>query len=164
MIHISLGFVTNSSATTHLMAWNGSKEDLRAILEAHRTRFPTSFVGWPETYHVTADEIIDALVSCLPKAEEAAQFRAQTEARLAYAQQQLQRRNDVLPAEIAREEIYEAEHALEKAADRDWVLQVGFGDSDGDFAGGALGNVMDYEGRHISIQDDRLAYWTEQDR
>ena len=54
-----LGFVSNSSSTSHIIQWRGTKEDLRKMLLAHRDVFPTE---WYE-YETTAAQIIDAIMS-----------------------------------------------------------------------------------------------------
>lgn len=41
---------------------------------------------------------------------------------------------------------------------------VGFGDNDGEISGGSVGTTMDYEGRHIKVNDDDFIIMTEQNR
>jgi hypothetical protein len=44
------------------------------------------------------------------------------------------------------------------------MFVVGFGDNDGEISGGAVGTTMDYEGRHIKVNDDDFIIMTEQNR
>jgi hypothetical protein len=82
---LRLGFVTNSSSTNHIIAWNGKKEDLRSILEAHKKQFPTKDNlkkrklkkdEWDTgRWEVTSDEIIDFICSCEDNIEELKDFK-----------------------------------------------------------------------------------------
>ena len=44
------------------------------------------------------------------------------------------------------------------------VFVIAFGDNDGDVSGGLMGNIMDYDGRHIVISKDDIFLYTEQNR
>ena len=43
-------------------------------------------------------------------------------------------------------------------------VEIGFGDNHGDICGGDIGNLMDYEGRNISISNNEFAVFTIQNR
>jgi hypothetical protein len=45
-----------------------------------------------------------------------------------------------------------------------YFFSINFGDNEGDIAGGDIGNLMDYEGRHIEIHEEDMIMFTEQDR
>ena len=146
---IRAGFVSNSSSTSHIIQWRG---DLRAVLEAHRNIFPTEFDAdyWGSDrpgYVTTVDEIIDAIVSRvgLHTADEHDQYcwGGGVEGECD---------DSTLPSQRGPN------------ADGWNSLVVDFGDNDGDFSGSAIGMVMDYEGRMISVNDETLRYHTEQNR
>lgn len=44
------------------------------------------------------------------------------------------------------------------------MFTIGFGDNDGEICGGPVGTTMDYEGRHIKVNDDDFIIITEQNR
>lgn len=162
---IRLGFVTNSSSTTHIMMWKGDKDKLRDLLEAHRKRFDLSYVDcMDEKRQVTSDQVAEAILSKLDTTETAKDYaagkRAQAERNQEYIQEDPEHNQWLQGYSKGFED-------LARRADMfDWVLQVGFGDNDGDFEGTDLGYVMDYEGRRIRIVDAERGFYysTEQNR
>jgi hypothetical protein len=45
-----------------------------------------------------------------------------------------------------------------------YVTEIGFGDNHGEVQGVGVGDIMDYAGRHIDMEKEDLAVWTEQNR
>lgn len=161
---LRLGFVTNSSSTTHIMMWKGDKGRLKELLDAHQRHFDLRYVDWEDQSHsVTPDEVAGAILSMMEKAQKASAYvRAKRQkSRMFRKMMEKSGGNKFLD-----EDIRKTDDKARRAKEFDWVLEVGFGDNHGDFSGKDLGVVMDYEGRRIHIVDaDRGFYYTtEQDR
>jgi len=178
-MHVRLGHVTNSSSTNHILMWKGAKDDLRRLLLAHAEEFPTSTgSAWLEVGEVTVDEIVNAFCDLAERIEPAETFIAQLESQVEHYEEMIQRQADEIAKKIQegekrwinnileweREYLEEAQRDLEESQGFDWRIEVGFGDNQGDYCGGALGNIMDYEGRHINISEPGFRYKTEQNR
>jgi len=169
MLKLRLGFVTNSSSTNHTIMWKGDKQNLKEILIKHKNIFPTSLDWGYAEYSITSEEIIDAIMSMLHTAQEKSDIIKELEERLisahAWVQKEANRSHGIIYG-YAAEEVAYVEKILDAAknGDFDWKLDVSFGDNHGDFEGGALGNIMDYEGRYIRLDEKDVYYTTEQNR
>ncbi|MEI6297772.1 MAG: hypothetical protein WCO84_09140 [bacterium] len=167
---LRLGFVTNSSSTTHIMMWKGDKGKLRELLEAHASHFNLTYEGYgqDEPYRATSDEVASAILSCLDKTTDAKEYAAGQRADAERNQKYVEEENARRPhgGDWFQGYVRAAEDRARRADEFDHVLQVGFGDNHGDFEGGDLGMTMDYEGRFIRIvdADGGFYYTTEQNR
>jgi len=172
MFMVRLGFVTNSSSTTHIMMWKGDKEALRELLEAHAKHFDLHYTGWGDEdgqLSVTADEVTTAILSCLEsKVQSASEFAADCREQAERNREYVENENKERAGSGKWMEPYvkKDEDMARRADEYDHVLKVDFGDNHGDFQGGALGMTMDYEGRSIRIVDAERGFYytTEQNR
>jgi len=168
-IRIRLGYVTNSSSTNHIIMWKGAKEDLRNLLELHSNIFPLSYEYGLETLEV--EEIIEAICSLQDKIQPIENFIEICQDNLEYYEALKRDQTEILSEEkyggwlenaIARyrEDIENYHKDIEKAQFQNWYIEVSFGDNHGDFCGGALGNIMDYGGQHIEVNEPIFKYST----
>jgi len=154
---LRLGFVTNSSSTTHIMMWKGDKDRLKELLEAHQNRFHLRYVDWDDTMiEVTPEKVSEAILSKMSEAQKTSDYIQRQKQIIQLLQRVMEEHPDIYEAHVR-----DATDKIRRAGEFDWILEVGFGDNHGDFAGGDLGVVMDYEGRRIYIVDaDRGFYYT----
>ena len=175
-MRIRLGHVTNSSSTNHIIMWRGAKDDLRRLLEAHAHVFPTGCDWIDHVGGVSVDEIINAICSMSDRIHSSDQSVKNYQRNIEYQLHSIEEtRKEILESEkdlswkkeylnYSEAELEELRGRSEMAQIMDWELVVSFGDNHGDFQGGDLGYIMDYEGRSINIKEDTLFYTTEQDR
>jgi hypothetical protein len=164
---VRLGFITNSSSTNHIMMWKGSQYDLKKFLMENLSVFPTESDGYNQKYVVEKGEILDAILSMINNAMNKEAIKEELQNRLERAErwyEEEKERKDSWSVDWEKEELEFAKKLLNSAEDKDWMLEVSFGDNEGDFAGGNIGNIMDYEGRLININEDGFSYTTEQNR
>jgi len=164
---IRLGFITNSSSTNHIIMWKGDKYDLKRLLLEKISIFPTNFSGYAQNYHVDKSEILDAILSMIERSLDKSSIQKELAERLEYAERWYKESiQDKRPwgTSWAEEEVKFTKELISLSEDKDWMLEISFGDNEGCFAGGDLGYVMDYAGRNIDVEEDELAYKTEQNR
>lgn len=169
---LRLGYVTNSSSTNHIICWNGSDEDLKALLQKHREKFDLTFEAWDdEVYKTDPDEVIETILGFLKeKKQTKAQYVAEAERQVQYYEEWLEReKKEKRAGTLGFDSIRYIEQSLRTererlTMDKENVVIIGFGDHEGDVEGGDMGHCMDYEGRDIYIKEKDLYYTTEQNR
>jgi hypothetical protein len=161
---IRLGFITNSSSTNHIIMWKGDKYDLKKLLIERISIFPTNFSSY-KNYQIEKVNVLDAILSMIEAATDKEAMIKELQERLDWAERWYKNaKNYSYSKDYAKEALIFAKKLVELSKNKDWMLEVSFGDSEGNFKGGDLGYVMDYEGRYINVEEDDFAYKTEQNR
>lgn len=178
-LRVRLGHVTNSSSTNHILMWNGAKEDLRQLLLEHAHVFPLGSSWLDDVGTITVDEIVNAFTNLAERIEPREKFLEQLHHGVEWRQKSLARSLEEIAQKKGddreskwlletlkwhQEDLEGAQAELEEAQIYDWRIIVGFGDNHGDYQGGDLGYIMDYEGRYINVEEVGFRYKTEQNR
>ena len=167
---VRCGFVSNSSSTSHIIAWCGDVSALGDFLRENLEVLPAQYVSYEDVddtnRYVTPEEIIHAIL------EEASSVMSSDE----YARGLRKRLNRYERyIEEAREDEDELEESflscvledirgvLEMISKHDWVVDISFGNNDGDFAHTAIGAVMDV-GSSVFVESPDFAYVTKSNR
>jgi hypothetical protein len=164
---LRLGFVTNSSSTNHIIMWRGSQNDLQKILMEKIEMFPDHYDSYNKTHNIDKIEIVYAIISKADKAWNKQEMLTELNIRLKHAEQwykETGKRDDTFSGKYALEHLKFIENLIEASKNKDWMLEVYFGDNEGDFEGGDLGCIMDYEGRYIHVDEEEFFYKTKQNR
>jgi hypothetical protein len=160
---VRLGFVTNSSSTNHIMMWSGDKYDLKKILIEKINIFPKTY----SNYSVDKSEILDAILSMIQSSTDQEAMRKELQEQLEWAKNwydEAKQDGRKWSMEFAADEMEFIKELIELSKNKDWMLKISFGDNEGNFSGGNLGYVMDYEGRKIDVEEKNFVYKTKQNR
>jgi hypothetical protein len=166
---IRQGFVSNSSSTSfYFITKKGSKEELFKMMRKYSKCFDGMTSEYFEEYQPLTTEIIISAIDGLTKItqysvlELVSHFEEQLESDREWSKKYP---ND----NYSREDTYRKSNRIlflislhEKGFKS--VFDIGFGDHDGDISGGQIGNIMDYEGRTINLNEDDFVIFTEQAR
>jgi len=187
------GFVSNSSSTSFTFIFKGkSVEDLCAILPNYESHFRLRYEMWSfldndvrEVHRCDVNDIIESLKSVVKerpdKDDYYTVYARHINEVIRDLEEEVENARERLSEQYAKEDRgkYIIDHYrsyldglirqkmdIEEASDRglDCIIEIGFGDNDGQIQGGRIGYAMDYEGRYIRINQDDLMVFTEQNR
>lgn len=142
--------------------------------------YPWDYGDEDRPMHITAEDVVKAIRPLKPgKGYEQPRQRAISTAIKCYTEERKRYEDDVLEERKKGERGWLVEHymdrihelhnitahlkSLKKKGFR-YVTEIGFGDNHGEVQGVGVGDIMDYAGRHIDMEKDDLAIWTEQNR
>ena len=180
---IKTDFVTNSSSTSFTFVFEGDKFDLYKALLKHKEKFDLVFEDYIDfTHKINVWDVIRAIDSVirnspedlwiLPTARSVDNIITEYKSRKAYFQKSAEIEHPdgtrsiynryLEGVERTQTKIDLLNKAKEKGLTKAFV--IGFGDNEGEICGGSVGQIMDYEGRNINIDDDDLMILTESNR
>lgn len=188
---IRAGFVSNSSSSSFTFCFNSNDiNTLYAMILKYREYFDLSYSNYENEIHsCTAKDIIEAIKLVMKnnkKAEEWNKIYIQTidevieqyQARIEDCQQELKKAKDKEKVKDSRYTWEVDFYTRDIKSYKDTIsyfqriqkkglttaITIGFGDNHGEISGPGIGEIMDYEGRNISLNKDDFAIYIEQNR
>ena len=172
---IKSDFITNSSSTSFFFIFNGGKINLYEKLVKYKKYFNLT-LGNMATINIW--DVIRELDSIIRIHDDQLWINP-TIQKIDVVVKNLQESLNILKADLEKKNlcsiVWVSERVafceqklkvLEECKKRNLVsvLKIGFGDNDGEISGGNVGTTMDYEGRHINIEENDFVIFTEQNR
>ena len=177
---IRTGFVSNSSSTSFTFIFKGNDfEDLYTMMRKYDQYFDLYNADlFGEPLHCNVEDIIKAIKE---KAKIGSEYESnnpmiitpisklistskETIEQNKKQIEQLEKRNDFWLNLIMDKAMEISDLEDDKKAGFNGAFIIEFGDNHGDICGGDVGNLMDYEGRTISINKPDFIVYTEQNR
>jgi len=168
------GFVSNSSSTSFTFIFKGSTiEDLFKTMQKYSSYFELYYTGYPGgPIACTVQEVIEAIRQT--EHTEVVPFEAWTAVQREHLESLETRINDkdltdTYFLNLLLDESSMLAETVNHCASMDLaknsvVFTIDFGDNHGNVSGGTIGNIMDYEGRNISIKKPDFVVFTGQNR
>jgi len=176
-------FITNSSSTNFFFIFKGNL--YKQLLE-HSDAFDVTFISYDNSiFRANVHEIIQAIKDLRKvekwdrksswqydvKVEKLSEIEKDIKEEIGYIEKEIKENAQKKIGSYSWKYHYLAElkdqlRLVKDARSRKFrrFLRIGFGDNDGDVCAGNLGTAMDYEGRKIKIDDEKLIVFTQQNR
>jgi hypothetical protein len=176
-----LGFITNSSSTNFIIAWNGDKDDLANLLNKHRELFPelpldSEFLTKKQIKKYKngkfRQQIIDQILEIHPSRTQSSQvyidslqkdLEYKLESKERYLQYIKERDGDVIIDDLLMDydkEIIDFTEVCHILKNKQYAMNVMFGTNEGDFQE-ETGRTMMYCGEpHLYNDDDFMIFDT----
>ena len=164
------GFVSNSSSTSFTFIFKGDTvQDLSKTIQKYGKCFDLEYMYWDDNcYSCNAQDVSEAIEAYIDDPKNMLNRHDKVSVIL------IDDYIEVIIKEIKestgyrgyvddlKKQLVKIQSAKKKGLTS--VLNIEFGDNDGDISGGDLGYCMDYEGRYISIDKKDFIVYTEQNR
>jgi hypothetical protein len=159
---LRLGFVTNSSSTNFVIAWKGKKEDLKTILESHRSIFPK----FDMEFELGANEITNLIIKNIMEISEerikpAGEYFIQYQDNIDYLNETIIETNDNFDLDSLEKRRNLFNTLCNCLIDKDFAMNVSFGDNHGDFQDSS-GPTMRSLGPDFYSKDDFMIFNTKE--